>query len=185
MQIPQPVTTVYTGKRGRPRKYISPELLREAMSAQRRITVSKLARLLKVSRPTLIAHLKKHKVDYKFSQLSNSDLDILVKTYRHVNPASGLRYLAAFLRRYGLRIQKRRVFSSVHRVDGLGRTLRRHTTIQRRQYHVSRPNALWHVDGHHKLILWGIVIHGMVDGYSRTVCIRTSSYQTTIQILAE
>lgn len=66
VQIPQPVTTVYTGKCEHPQKYISPELLHEAMSAQRRITVSKLAHLLKVSCPTLIAHLKKHKVDYKF-----------------------------------------------------------------------------------------------------------------------
>ncbi|KAE9382610.1 hypothetical protein BT96DRAFT_778281, partial [Gymnopus androsaceus JB14] len=34
---------------------------------------------------------------------------------------------------------------------------------------VSRPNALWHIDGHHKLIMWGFVIHGVVDGYSRIV----------------
>jgi hypothetical protein len=28
---------------------------------------------------------------------------------------------------------------------------------------------MWHLDGHHKLIRWGIVIHGFVDGYSRLV----------------
>ncbi|KAF8198607.1 hypothetical protein BJ912DRAFT_845473, partial [Pholiota molesta] len=39
------------------------------------------------------------------------------------------------------------------------------------RYNVACPNALWHINGHHKLILWGIVIHGCVDGYSRTVCI--------------
>ncbi|KAJ7576111.1 hypothetical protein C8J56DRAFT_800666, partial [Mycena floridula] len=38
-----------------------------------------------------------------------------------------------------------------------------------RPYKLSRPNALWHLDSHHKLILWGIIIHGIVDGYSRTV----------------
>ncbi|KAF8800932.1 hypothetical protein BYT27DRAFT_7035561, partial [Phlegmacium glaucopus] len=37
----------------------------------------------------------------------------------------------------------------------------------REQYQVPRPNALWHIDGHHKLIAWGIVIHGVADGYSR------------------
>jgi len=37
-------------------------------------------------------------------------------------------------------------------------------------YSVDHPNALWHIDGHHKLILWGIVIHGIADGDSRTVC---------------
>lgn len=149
---------------------IDPQTLHEAMSADRNISVAKLARLLDVSRPTLTSHLKQHNVDYKFSQLSDHDLDTLVKVYRHVKPGSGLRYLAGFLRRHGLRIQKRRVTASVRRVDRLGRIMRQGKTIQRRVYHVSRPNALWHVDGHHKLILWGIVIHGIVDGYCRTVC---------------
>ncbi|KAJ7458755.1 hypothetical protein B0H11DRAFT_1617145, partial [Mycena galericulata] len=63
-----------------------------------------------------------------------------------------------------LRVQKRRVHSAVHRTDGLGRILRRRTVIKRRTYEVLRPHALWHIDGHHKLILWGIVIHGIVDG---------------------
>ncbi|KAF8800927.1 hypothetical protein BYT27DRAFT_7042469, partial [Phlegmacium glaucopus] len=39
--------------------------------------------------------------------------------------------------------------------------------LERRSYQVPRPNALWHIDGHHKLIAWGIVIHGVADGYSR------------------
>ncbi|KAJ7574243.1 hypothetical protein C8J56DRAFT_753515, partial [Mycena floridula] len=28
---------------------------------------------------------------------------------------------------------------------------------------------LWHLDGHHKLIRWGIVIHEFIGGYSRKV----------------
>ncbi|KAJ7043417.1 hypothetical protein C8F04DRAFT_895421, partial [Mycena alexandri] len=63
-----------------------------------------------------------------------------------------------------LRVQKRCVYSAVHRVDGLGRVLRQHKVIKRKPYAVSRPHALWHIDGHHKLILWGIVIHGSTDG---------------------
>ena len=31
------------------------------------------------------------------------------------------------------------------------------------------PNSLWHVDGHHKLIRWKIVIHGGIDGFSREI----------------
>jgi hypothetical protein len=41
--------------------------------------------------------------------------------------------------------------------------------ISRQKYTVPRPNALWHIDGHHKLIAWGIVIHGVADGYTRKV----------------
>ncbi|KAF8835009.1 hypothetical protein BDN67DRAFT_913766, partial [Paxillus ammoniavirescens] len=36
-------------------------------------------------------------------------------------------------------------------------------------YSVPRSNYLWHIDGHHKLIWWGIVIHGMIDGFCQTV----------------
>ncbi|KAI6099206.1 hypothetical protein EDD16DRAFT_1497938, partial [Pisolithus croceorrhizus] len=63
-----------------------------------------------------------------------------------------------------------RVSSSLQCVDPLGRVLHKQATIHRRQYQVSCPNALWHMDGHHKLIHWGIVIHGIIDGYCRTVC---------------
>ncbi|THV01312.1 hypothetical protein K435DRAFT_596802, partial [Dendrothele bispora CBS 962.96] len=63
-------------------------------------------------------------------------------------------------------IQKRRIRDSLNQIDRLGRTLRaqRQAKIERVPYRVPRPNALWHLDGHHKLILWGIVIHGCVDG---------------------
>ena len=35
--------------------------------------------------------------------------------------------------------------------------------IKRREYKSSRPNTLWHVDGHHKLGPWDIMIHGLTD----------------------
>ncbi|KAJ3863519.1 hypothetical protein EV359DRAFT_10553, partial [Lentinula novae-zelandiae] len=62
------------------------------------------------------------------------------------------------------RVQGTRVLYSMRRVDRLGNILHRKPKIKRRSYAVKRPNALWHIDGHHKLILWGIVIHGIVDG---------------------
>ncbi|KAG2145622.1 hypothetical protein BD769DRAFT_1298648, partial [Suillus cothurnatus] len=63
-----------------------------------------------------------------------------------------------------LQLQQEWIIASIHRVDPLGTVLRQHTMIQWQQYKVSRPNALWHMDGHHKLIHWGIVIHGIIDG---------------------
>jgi hypothetical protein len=57
----------------------------------------------------------------------------------------------------------------MRRVDDLGQTLRDWKVVQWKVYSVKRPNALWHLDGHHKLIRWGIVIHGVIDGYCRTV----------------
>lgn len=77
--------------------------------------------------------------------------------------------MIGFLRRHGLRVQHRQVVESLRRVDRLGQVLHDRRVKRRRKYHVKRPNALWHVDGHHKLIRWGIVIHGFVDGFCRTV----------------
>jgi hypothetical protein len=139
------------------------------MASHRKISVTALAELMNISRPTLIKHLKENGVYHKFTNLSKSELDALVRSFRNAKPDSGLRYIIGFLRRHGLRVQKRRVSSSVHRVDGLGRVLRQRRVIRRQDYRVSRPHAIWHLDGHHKLILWGIVIHGFIDGYSRTV----------------
>ncbi|KAK6991709.1 hypothetical protein R3P38DRAFT_2471921, partial [Favolaschia claudopus] len=61
------------------------------------------------------------RVHKKFTQLSKADLDQLVKSFRKAKPDSGIRYLVGFLRCHGIRVQKRRVYASVRRVDGIGR----------------------------------------------------------------
>ncbi|XP_065124067.1 uncharacterized protein [Paramisgurnus dabryanus] len=48
-------------------------------------------------------------------------------------------------------------------------------TIRRRQYTVPCPNAMWHIDGNHKLIRWRLVIHGGIDGFSRLVVYLSAS----------
>ena len=90
------------------------------------------------------------------------------------NPAAGRSYIIGHLRAaHSLRIQRQRVIDSINRIDQLGQGMRPHVGKKRRprNYTVPRPNALWHIDGHHKLISWGIVLHGVADGYSRKVCI--------------
>ncbi|TDL26459.1 hypothetical protein BD410DRAFT_705102, partial [Rickenella mellea] len=124
-----------------------------------------LAKMLGLHRNTLRYYLRLYGVERKFTELSDDDLDKLVRVFKTTKPESGIRYLVGFLRRHGLRVQRRRVTLSTRRVDGLGRVLRNRRTIRRRKYKSTRPNYLWHCDGHHKLILWGIVIHGFIDGY--------------------
>ena len=41
--------------------------------------------------------------------------------------------------------------------------------FNRRHYSVPGLRSLWHMDGNHKLIRWGFVIHGCVDGFSRRI----------------
>jgi len=169
ISVPDPVTTIRTGKRGRPRKTINLDFLHEACSNRRHLKLTELSKLLGIHRNVLHLYMKRHRVLRQYSTISDADLDIFVRTFKIQKPESGLRYLIAFLRSHGIRVQRRRVISSARRVDGLGRTLRERKTIKRRTYHVKRPNALWHLDGHHKLIRWGIVIHGFIDGFCRTV----------------
>ncbi|KAF5334704.1 hypothetical protein D9758_017251 [Tetrapyrgos nigripes] len=166
-----PVTTVRTGKRGQPRKVIDPSYLCKAMNPKRRIPITVLAKALKVSTKTVTSSLKQNNINYKPSRISDRQLDDVVKTFQQKKPRSGEQYLTGYLRRSGLKVQRQRIRESVRRVDKLGHALRlqQKRKIERVPYMVSRPNALWHIDGHHKLILWGIVIHGCVDGFSRKV----------------
>ena len=52
---------------------------------------------------------------------------------------------------------------------GLGRVLRRHDATLQRKYRSRYSNAVFHIDGLHKLILWGFVIHGIIDGHDHVV----------------
>lgn len=54
-------------------------------------------------------------------------------------------------------------------MDPVNTAIRRSVTIRRRVYCVDGPNSVWHIDGHHKLIKWHFVLHGGIDGYSRTI----------------
>ena len=74
------------------------------MSARRGLSISRLAHLLGLHRHTVRNYLKRNKVHYGFSDVSDEDLDRLVKTYRKQKPESGIRYLVGFLRTNGLRV---------------------------------------------------------------------------------
>ena len=62
--------------------------------------------------------------------------------------------MTGFLLSAGHRVQQRRVRESMRRVDPNGVFLRaiEIRTVRRRRYQVPGPQALWHIDGNHKLI---------------------------------
>ena len=51
---------------------------------------------------------------------------------------------------------KKRVRKSFIRVESQNTALRWGIVIARRQYSVPWPNSLWHLDGHHSLMRWGL-----------------------------
>ena len=104
-----------------------------------------------------------------FSTISNLSLDTIVRQYKDAHPNTGIRYLRGHLFQQGMRVQRERIVASLSRVDDVAKVILRNKVIKRREYKSPRPNALWHVDGHHKLGPWGIVIHGFTDGYDRVV----------------
>lgn len=159
-----------SGKRGRPRKVVSEAFLKEAFKPGRNISVSKLASSLSVHKNTLKNYMRRYKIGRQpFSTISNSSLDAIVKQYKDARPNTGIRYLRGYLFQQGMRVQRERIVASLSRVDNVAKVVLRNKVIKRRDYKSARPNALWHVDGHHKLGLWGIVIHGFTDGYDRVV----------------
>ena len=165
------ITIQKSGRRGRPRKVISEAFLREAFKPGRNISVSKLASSLKVHRNTLKNYM--HQYDIKqqpFSAILDSSLDSIVRKYKDEQPSTGICYLRGYFFHQKIRVQRERIIASLSRVDDVAKTILRNKTIKRREYKSARPNALWHVDGHHKLGPWGIVIHGFIDGYDRVVC---------------
>lgn len=159
----------HTGRPGRPRKDINIEWLTDATSKERKITFERIAEVLHMHRHTLRERLREYGIYDRYCSLTNEQLDVVVGAYKSIHPEAGLGYMIGFLRLNGLRIQRKRVGLSLGRVDGLGQVLRTHQTTDRQKYSVPHSNYLWHLDGHHKLIKFGVVIHGIVDGHCHTV----------------
>ncbi|PPQ76330.1 hypothetical protein CVT24_008496 [Panaeolus cyanescens] len=168
----KPYTLVHTGRRGRPPKLIDPSAMEWA--TQTHLTADKIAELFGVSRSTLSKQMKAAGLptSTRTSNINDDRLQELVRDAMAARPDTGLAYLTGYLRaNFQVRVQRWRLRQAVHNVDTVGTVMRRLGVAKkvRGSYHVSRPHALWHIDGHHKLIKWGIVIHGMIDGYSRKI----------------
>lgn len=136
-----------------------------------RFTWTKIAEILGISRSTLYRRLDQEGISRSctFTDISDRDLDHTIESIKSTHPNDGERLLIGHLHDRGIMLPRARVRASIHRVDPINTAIRRSIAIRRRVYCVDGPNALWHIDTHHKLIRWRLVIHGGVDGYSRTI----------------
>ena len=105
---------------------------------------------------------------HNYSSISDSELDVMIQEMTTLFPQSGEKTISSRLRSRGVHIQRQWVRESLHKVDPSGVRTRRNV-LHSRQYSVPSLNALWHIDGYHKLIRWRLVIHGAIDGYSRLI----------------
>ena len=133
-------------------------------------TWTKIATMLGISRSTLYRRLREAGIPTNdHTQLSDSQLDDVLREIKADHCNDGEVLMQGHLVRMGIRITREALRNSIHRVDHAGTVARCSNTVRRRIYSVPHPNYIWHIDGHHKLIRWRFVIHGAIDGFSRTI----------------
>ncbi|XP_008304203.1 uncharacterized protein LOC103375669 [Stegastes partitus] len=143
------------------------------------LKVKDIAELFGVSRQTITRRMRSNglrKLDM-YSAMTDQELDAIIAEIQHSHPNTGYRMMKSFLHASGLLVQITRVRDSLRRVDPTGTEVRAmaNRTLRRRQYSVPAPNAMWHIDGNHKLIRWRFVIHAGIDGFSRLIVYLSSA----------
>lgn len=153
--------------RGRPQLNISEAVLSRLLEQD--FTQVEIAKILGCSTKTIHRRTVQFGLHHfiEYTEITDSQLDALVKDFVSNFPTAGQKSLAGHLSGLGYRIQRFRIRESMYRVDPWGVDQRSRQLLHRRKYRVPGPNSLWHIDGNHKLVRWRIVIHGGIDGFSR------------------
>ena len=176
-----------TNRKGRPKLHLRKELLL-FLKDTCKLTTSKIAKLLSLSPKTVTRRLRELSLrsrDLK-SDISNNELKDVVYGLCQLYPHAGYRMIRSMLSIYGISLPRTRIRRAVREVDPLGVASRLSGSIKRRTYFVREANFLWHLDGNMKLIRWGFVIHGCIDGYSRLItflnCSSNNKADTVFQL---
>ena len=186
---PSNCQAIYTGSAGRPAFAIPRETLKLYLSYG--FSLQKIADMFGTSSKTISRRVKSYSLREevpKYDDISDEALDSTVSAVLHNFPNCGIRRMKGFLLGQGIRVQWSRVRSSLWRTDPSGILLRTSqlNIVNRRHYSVPGPRSLWHLDGNHKLIRWGFVIHGCVDGFSRRImflkCSTNNKAVTVLQL---
>ncbi len=124
--------------------------------------------MLGISRSTLYRRLESYGISSNsYTNISQSDLKEVVHEIKKEHPTSGEVMLQGHLLLKGIKVQRNKLRSAIHSTDHANTVMRRSDVIRRRVYSNPHPNAVWHVDGNHKMIRWRLVIHAGIDGFSR------------------
>ena len=124
--------------------------------------------------------------------MTDNQIDSITRDAKETLPNFGERMLLGYFLSKGHRVQRKRIRESIVRVDPDGLDERRQLfshRIQRRVYSVPHAHYMWHLDGNHKMIRWGFVIHVGVDGFSRRcvymACNTNNRSETVLQLFEE
>lgn len=141
-----------SGGRGRPQVIISQPVLGYLIGHG--FAVRHIALLLQTSPSTIRRHLRRYGLSVRnmYSTIGDVELGAVISRIQQQHPNCGYRMMRGHLMAMGVRVQESRVKESLRRVDPIGVANRWIQSIHRRTYSVPSPNALWHMDGNHKLI---------------------------------
>ena len=148
-------TIFVSHKRGRPSFQIpktSLQILINYNFSQQHIT-----RMLGFSARTINRKLKEYDIKPKtYSNITEIELDAIVRTYIEMFPICGICRIKRLLRSQNLILSLNSVRVSLWYVhpSGLLICLLQLKVMRRRKSMVTGPNALWHINGNHKLIRW-------------------------------
>ena len=178
------------GKPGRPPYGISSEVLEDLLGMG--FTCEQISRMFKVSRWTIYRRIRSYGLEHfkTWTCISDEDLDNIVKGfYGRSGAMSGQTFIIGYVQSKGIRVQRSRIRESIARVDPVNTVLRWGMVVSRRKYSVPWPNSLWHLDGHHSLIRWELVIHGCIAGFSRRIiflkCSSNNKSETVLSYFLE
>lgn len=140
--------------RGRPAFQIPKESLEGLLEMQ--FSIPTIAHMVGVSVRTIRNRMSQYELSVKdfYSAIGDDDLDQVIIAILHNFPNTGYKQMIGYLKSDGVRVTEYRVREAMRRVDPVGvldRSLSLRT-LRRRKYNVACPNALWHIDGHHKII---------------------------------
>ena len=116
----------------------------------------------------------------------DEELKRTVRLFIEENVRRGEKMTEGHLLSLGIRVTRKRLRECIRSLDPEGIFIRKTRRLKRRVYFVPGSHYLWHMDGCHKFIRFGFVVHAAIDGYSRhVVFIKCSDNNRASTVLSE
>ena len=104
-----------------------------------------------------------------YTDITAQELESVVLAYKLYHPNDGEVMTIGHLRACQIHVPRSEIRSAIHRVDSAESAQEDPLQSDDEFMKLKHPTSVWHIDGHHKLIRWKLVIHGAIDGFSRVI----------------
>ena len=119
-----------------------------------------------------------------FPDDDKDELATVLKDFLEESPGRGAKLANGHIRSLGLKVSRQNLRDCMKEIDPIGHEARLRRRMKRRIYHSEGLHHVWHIDGWHKLIKYGFVVHAGIDGNSKCVVfIRCSDNNESVTVL--